>query len=182
MTNKDYIDYFENLAFQSTEIDHLGNNEGERGFFTIEYENFLSNLSSGIKYIEGEANTVMVLLTFPWGYGNNESHLQKDYDAAFVVLQHVKEVNNFEQIANAIGTAETIIHQTNLRIIHDANDSHALFTNEIDLSTFRVNPVLRQSGNYYGAICQFEFMSFIGSCIDGSKWNDLDDEQINAYQ
>lgn len=171
MNTQDYVNYFEGLALSSTDIDHDGNEQ--KGFFMIEWEEFLSSVQSGIHVPSDDGNTVMYVVMYNWGYSPNTSNLLKDYDAGYIILKQVREQNDFQAIAAALGDAEDIVHQINLRILIDSRDGHPLFTDEVNMSTFKVSPILRQHPNYYGFLVQFDMKNFIGTCLDQTKWDDL---------
>ena len=172
MNIKDYLEYFENLAIQHEGIDHDGDDENGRGFYYVEWEQYLNDLVSGVQLpgTDDNLNTIMHVIAYNWGIAGNESNLLKDKEAGFSILQYVDEVNDFEQIAEALNNTEQIAGDIIQRMRYDALvEDHPLFSGELNLRSFNCSPILRHHSNYYGVVVQFEIKTFMPSCVDGRR-------------
>jgi hypothetical protein len=158
----DLVSYFEKLAREHTEIGHSAT---EKHFYRFEVEELLIGMATKIKY------PALVLEGYDFLYQDSGSdNVIKKRNGAFMLLTHVKDPLDFNEIAQAIDRLEMIGDDILVRMKADKADRKVPVLRgfnifESDGLMLRV----AQTGQY-GLRFSFSLSSAVNNNVDSTRW------------
>jgi hypothetical protein len=155
-TYTDYTAYFEQLA-----KDYLEHSSGSKHFFRKGLEEFLNGLSTNVNY------PAMLLGKYDYRYTDNGAdNVMKPRTIAFIICDHVADIENYDAIDAAMDSTELIIDNIYNRIRKDIRPP---FTQEFleyaKLGDVQVTPIANYADGAYGWFVTIEIHSHHNATI-----------------
>ncbi len=138
---KEYIAYFEGLANQ-----FLANTETNKTFYRKGLDEYLNNLTTDGNF------PCMLISSYDFKYEDNGADsVQKKRTVAFIVTDHVDDIDDYDAIDTAMDTCEEKIDFIYNQIRIDRKDPlYSNFLQYADLKNVQVTPVANYSEGNYG--------------------------------
>ena len=158
----DIISYFKMLATQHIQIGH---SIKEKHFYRFEIDEVLS----GLKNINYPA-----LILEGYGYSlkdQNSDNVMKDRTGAFIILDHLKDIGDYDAMHEIWDRQEEICDDIIARIKSDKRKPECAAVRDFDLNSVVVKLIANQQDKNYGIRCTFSIASPRPMDVDPDKWN-----------
>jgi hypothetical protein len=158
----DIIAYFKKLASEHISIGH---SEDEKHFYRYEIDEVLG----GLKDINYPA---FILEGYRYGYIDNKSdNFLKERTGAFILLQHLDDIGDYDQIHQIWDDLEEICDDIIARIKADKSKKEARAVKDFNLGSVNVALIANEHDRSYGVRCTFTIASPKSMEVDPDKWN-----------
>lgn len=161
----EYGDYFKMLCKNHKSINHSDTDEH---FYRMELEDILLETRGGVNPIS------CILESYDFGfYDATSDNVQKKRNGAFVIMGHVDDVNNYDEIASVRDECERIgCDFTKIMFQHKASKAVPVMR-YFDMNTVEAQFVDVRAMNEFGIRFTFAVNSPEGNTVDADRWNDL---------
>ena len=156
------ITYFRTLATQHVTIGH---SLAEKHFYRFELEEILSNLKN-VNY------PALILEGYRYSLSDKQSdNVMKERTGAFVLVDHLRDINDFDKMHEIWDNMESICDQMIARIKSDKRNPAIKAIRDFDLGSVQVALIANETDNNYGIRCTFTISSSFTTDVDPQKWN-----------
>jgi len=140
-TYLDYIQYFSGIANK-----YLANSPTNKTFYKKGLDEFLNSLTLDGNY------PAMLLNKYDYGYNDKGSdNVMKDRTIAFIVFDHVADIQDYDAIDIAIDNSEIIVDKIYNQIREDRRNPECnAFLSSVDMSSFEISPVANYADGNFG--------------------------------
>lgn len=136
----DYTNYFKEIAEQ-----FLGHTEVEKHFFRKGLDEFLNGLSTSVNY------PALLLDSYDFSFDDNGAdNVMKPRTAAFMVIDHVNDIEDYDLIDAAMDRTEEIVNLIYNKMRRDIAPPQHEFLNDAQLGTFKVSPLFNKADGNWG--------------------------------
>ena len=162
-TFNDLIAYFESLARQHVDIAHSDN---EKHFFRMEIDEVLSGINrADVKH------PYFILEGYSFSFADNKSdNVLKRREGAFVLLDHVDDITDYNAIHDAWQRMEAIGDDILVKIKADKRDPTVKAVRDFSFDDVEASFVINELSNEYGIRYTFALISPIQNDVDLDKW------------
>ena len=158
----DLISYFATLAAQHVDICHR---ENEKHFYRFELEEVLTNLKN-VHY------PALILEGYRYSLSDKQSdNVLKERSGAFCLIDHLKDVGDFDSMHQVWDNMESICDDLVARIRTDKRNPAIQVIKGIDLNSLQVALIANTTDNNYGIRCTFTVISPLSVDVDSTKWD-----------
>lgn len=158
----DIIEYFKKLA---TEHILIGHRDSEKHFYRFEIDEVLT----GLKKINYPA---LVLEGYHYSLIDNKSdNVIKKRNGAFMLVDHVRDIGDYDSIHELWDRLENICDDIIARIKSDKYNSAVKAVRDFDLGSVEVTLLANEQDKNYGIRCTFTISSPRPMDVDPDKWN-----------
>ena len=156
------ITYFRTLAAQHVSIGH---SYAEKHFYRFELEEILSNLKN-VNY------PALILEAYRYSLSDKQSdNVQKERTGAFVLIDHLKDIGDFDAMHEIWDNMETICDDIIARIKTDKRNPAAKAVRDFDLNNVNVALIANENDRNYGIRCTFTISSPLTTDVSAEKWD-----------
>jgi len=146
----DYTAYFKKLAES-----YLGHSDSEKHFFRKGLEEFLNGLSTNVNY------PAMLLGKYDFRFvDNGADNLQKPRTVAFIICDHVADIEDYDAIDAVMDSTELIVDKIYNCIRKDIRPPYSQeFLEYATLGDVQVTPISNYADGAYGWFVTIEIFS-----------------------
>ena len=166
MENKfsELVTYFELLASSHVKIRH---SEANKHFYLFEIDEVLDGLRNEINY------PAFIMEGYDFGYKDNLSDNEmKDRNAAFILLDHVDNLDDFGAMHEKWDELEAIGDDIIARMKYDKRQNEKIIRN-LDVNSIEGTLIRADADNNVGIRFSFTISSPQNLEVDKSKWSDI---------
>ena len=158
----DVIQYFKMLASQHVSIAH---SSAEKHFYRFEIDEVLS----GLKTINYPA---LILEGYRFSLIDKQSdNVLKERTGAFILLDHLKDICDYDAMHELWDRLETICDDIIARIKSDKRNPTAEAVRDFDLNNIEFALIANENDKNYGIRCTFSIVSPFVIKVDPDRWN-----------
>lgn len=156
----DLVNYFETLASEHKEIQHL--NE-KKHFYRFELDEVLSGINN-INY------PALILEGYSIAFKDSKSdNVLKTREGAFMLIDYVSDIGDYNKIHEAWDRLESIGDDILRRIRRDKKLKDNPIAN-FNIESVKANLIATEMGNHFGIRYTFDIDCIFDADIDDSKW------------
>lgn len=164
--------YFEQLAANHKWINH---SREEKHFFRFELDEVLSGIPVAMNY------PVLILEGYNFKLGDHKSdNPLKVRFGAFMILDHVKDIGDYDHIHSVWDTMEVIGDDIIGRIRADKRNTTAP-VQSIDINSFEGNLIASELGSHYGIRYTFAIECPFKPELGPERWSNVEDDGYIKY-
>lgn len=157
-----YISYFEAIARNLIAIGHT--NE-KKHFFRMEFDEVLVALPAKINW------PALILESYDISFIDNKGdNILKQRNGAFMILDIVKNQQDFNAIHTAYDKCEVIVDDILSQIMLDKRSRSHAVVKDLDLAQVQVIPVANDIEGAYGFRCSFPIINTHDIAVNPAKW------------
>lgn len=158
-----YISYFESIARNLIAIGHT---DTKKHFFRLEFEEVLTALPNQMNW------PCMILEGYDVSFIDNKSdNILKVRNGAFVILDKVKNLQDFNAIHAVYDKCEVIVDDIISKIMNDKRSRQHAVVKDIDLSQVEIVMIANDVEGAFGFRCSFPIINTHDIAINPAKWN-----------
>ena len=162
-----YISYFKDIAERHKDI---------KGFYVMDINELEGDVRSKLQY----PALVLTALTGDIS-GSNEDNILNNLKSGFIVLQHVKDINDYKSEMDAMASSYKIGLQIISKIRYDVEHCSDAIA-DIDLNTLKYEMMGPVYDNDWGVMFTSDIFYQVADLVyDGSIWLDLPKEGMSGY-
>lgn len=174
---QDYINFFEQIAINHTDICHDPTCK-QHAFFRMNIQELDGVWRAKVR----EKGVALIVIEYVSNTKSISENLYSERQGGFIITGHHKGHDAAEQLA-ILDKTERIAHDVMNMIVQYSKNAYPLFNCSIsDWNNFYLSPMYNQAdGNYAGWLVTFKFMTAVSRCINEAKWKGdfLDNEFID---
>jgi len=157
-----YISYFEAISRNLIAIGHTSTN---KHFFRLEFDEVLTALPSKMNW------PCLVLESYDISFIDNRGdNILKQRNGAFIILERVKNSQDFDAIHAAYDKCEVIVDDILSQMMLDKRSRSHAVVKDLDLSQVQVIPIANDVDGAFGFRCSFPMINTHDIAVDPTKW------------
>lgn len=157
------VTYFETLARQHNEIGHT---DAEKHFFRMEVDEVLAGINR-----TDVAYPMLILEGYGYDFTNNKSdNLLKNRRGAFMLLDHVSDISDFDAIHAVWDHMEEIGDEILVRMRSDKRNPLAPVIRDFQFSSSEATLIANEIDGNYGIRYTYTLTSPRSNDVDPEKW------------
>ena len=157
----DLVQYFKDIA---TKHKSIGQTPGEKHFYRFEIDEVLS----GLKNINYPA---LILEGYRCDFTDDlADNILKNRSGAFILLDHVNDIGDFDQIHLVWDNLENIADDILIRIKRDKRDSFNKTIKDFKIGSVEYSLLANEQDRNYGIRCTFTISSPLTAVRENSNW------------
>ena len=159
----EFVDYFEQLATEHTDIRHTAT---EKHFYRIDLDEILTGLKTKIRY----PALILEGYDFIFKYQNSDN-VHKEVSCAFDVIDFIKDYGDYDLIHETWHRMEEIADEICIRILDDKRSRKIDVLSHFHMSNVKGSLLVDMNLLHYGVRYEFVMSWPINNDINPEKWN-----------
>jgi len=157
------VTYFENLAAKHVDIGHT---DTEKHFFRMEIDEVLAGINrTDVK------TPFLILEGYGFGYTDNKSdNLLKNRDGAFILLDHVKDITDYDALHDAWDRMEEIGEELIMKMKADKRNPLTPVIRDFNFDSVQGTLIANDMSGHYGIRFTYSLVSPRSTDINPEKW------------
>ena len=159
----DLIQYFENIARNHVDIRH---SDSEKHFFRMEIEEVIGGINrTDVKF------PLLILEAYSFSLSDSRSdNLLKNRSGAFILLDHISDPSDFDQIHEKWDNLEQIGTEIAIRLKHDKQSRLIPVIRDFNFDSLDATLIMNEVGSDIGIRFTYNIISPVTNDINPDKW------------